>query len=941
MKDNMLDLIARPNEKDIISEIQINGYYIDKVEKTPERCMIAVKQNGLVLKVIPKVIHTQKLCLEAVTQAGMAVQYVSKKVINAEICMKAVKNNGNALMYIPPEFFTSKLYVEAVKQDGKALRFVPDERRTEELCLIAISQNGSAIEYVSSKILSKEISKKAVEQNGLALEYVPKNWKSKDLCLLAVNNNALALEYVPSRFKTKEICELAVQNNWKAFLYMPENMYSIQVCLQFFENIVGSFSDLKEITFNNRLYIREIVARLPEIINDDARIIKLERQLEARIIKNKLYNKNIEKFVVEEYLCYKENDESIEFETFPEFYDYLDGNLSDADLHDFNFESINLTKLNIDGAFISSDVLISQNLYDDTFYNLNIREIRNDAGLMLSAENEVIEACTVLHESDFGAALNEDVRKIYYISDIHINHKLIKEFPKHATKQEIAMFIRSFVRNMVDTATEKSYDDYLLVAGDVSFNYEISAMFHSELANMWNPTHIIAILGNHELWDSNRNGRMYSCVESLEDIIYKYRELFSSLKICFLQNDLLIFNDSKPIVILEEQLKSVDVEIIKELCLKSSLIIFGGVGYSGYNSDFNATQGIYRNTIISLEEDIEQTKRFESIYKMVNNMIGDNRVIVLTHTPKDNWTTEEYNHQWIYVNGHTHKNDYCCNEECTMYADNQIGYHIQSAALKHFNLSLNYDIFRYYTNGIYTITREEYLDFNRGINSNISFNRIDGSINMLKNYGIYCFILKNEKTGKLYLLNGGAIKTLEQDNVDYYFEKMVFYSNAVKGIFREYHDALKSLSNSIKAIGGTGKIHGCIVDIDMLNHVYLKLENGEVIPYYALSIIEKYVYKNICSLLKKERPDLYLNYKRLINSKSENELQVVRNMDSESLEISQFIPDTFMYGRSRIIKSLQYIMDVNVIRLWDDRVIEIGLTNKKYIGIAGNNNTPN
>lgn len=935
----MPDLIVRMSEKDIISEIVRNGYYINRVEKTPERCMIAVKQNGLVLKFIPKVMHTQELCLEAVKQDGTAVKYISKKVINTEIFITAVKNNGNALMYIPSEFFTSKLYVEALKQDGKALRFVPDEQRIEELCLIAISQNGSAIEYVSSKFLSKEICQKAVEQNGLALEYVPKNRKSKAICLLAVNNNALALEYVPSRFKTKEICELAVQNNWKAFLYMPENMYSIEVCLQFFENIVSYFSDLGEIEFSDLSHIRAIAARLPERINGDAEIIKLERQLEARTIKTKSYNKNTERFVVEEYLCYKEEAEIIEFETFLEFYDYLDGDLSNANLHDFKFESINLAKLNIEGAFISSDVLISQNLYDDTFYNANVREIRSDSSLMLSAENEVIEACTVLHESDFGYALNEDVRKIYYISDIHINHKLIKKFPQHATKQEIAMFIRSFVRNMVNTATEKSYNDYLLVAGDISFNYEIAAMFYSELANVWNPTHIIAILGNHELWDFNRNGRMYSCVESLNDIIYKYRELLSSLKIYFLHNDLLVFNDSKPIVISEEQLKSVDVEIIKELCLKSSLIIFGGVGYSGYNSDFNATQGIYRNTIISLEEDIEQTKRFESIYKMVDNIIGDNRVIVLTHTPKDNWTTEEYNHKWIYVNGHTHKNDYCCTEECTVYADNQIGYHIQNAGLKHFNLSLNYDVFRYYPDGIYIITREQYLDFNRGINSNISFNRIDGSINMLKNYGIYCFIFKNEKTEKLYLLNGGAIKTLEQDNLDYYFEKMGFYSDAVKEIFREYHIALKSLSNSIKAIGGTGKIHGSIVDIDTLNHVYLNTENGEIIPYYATSIIEKYVYKNIRSLLKKERPDLYLNYKKLIQSNSENELQVGGNMDSESLEISQFITDTFMYGRSRIIKALQYIIDVYVIRLWDDRVIEFGLTNKKHIGLTENNNS--
>ncbi|MBT2639447.1 DUF4116 domain-containing protein [Bacillus sp. ISL-39] len=67
------------SDRDIISAIQENGWYIDKVEKTPERCLEAVKQDGRTLKSIPKNLHSVDLCFEAVKQNASAIKYVSKK----------------------------------------------------------------------------------------------------------------------------------------------------------------------------------------------------------------------------------------------------------------------------------------------------------------------------------------------------------------------------------------------------------------------------------------------------------------------------------------------------------------------------------------------------------------------------------------------------------------------------------------------------------------------------------------------------------------------------------------------------------------------------------------------------------------------------------------------------------------------------------------------
>ncbi|MCM3116325.1 DUF4116 domain-containing protein [Neobacillus sp. MER 74] len=930
------------SERDIMSAIQENGWYIDKVEKTPERCLEAVKQNGLTLKLIPKNLQSVALCLEAVKQNALAIKYVSRKIMTDDICIEAVRNNGKIIAYstyIPDEFWSKKLYLEAIKQNGKALEYVPDKYKSESLCKIAIMQNGLALEFVPKNNLSKELFVLAVEQNGLSLEYVPSKNRSKVLCNAAVNNNVLALEHVPNRYKTTELCNSAINSSWKAFLYMPESMYTLNNCLEIFDRILREHNDLSEISYSDRSCVRGIVNRLPDSINNDNQIIRLERQLQVREFKRKYFDKETHRFITIEKICYREEDEVKEFDLFVDFYKHLDADLKNANLHDYDFKEVNLADFNIEGAYINSDVLVQQHLYDDSYYAENVKDYDRNSELMISAENEVVEAISVLHDIDLisDATLNDTSSKIYYISDIHLNHKLLKAFPTNATELEVKMYIRQLVKKMIDTATDKSYDDYLLIAGDISFNFEISTLFYTELVKFWSNRQIVVVLGNHELWDFNRRGIAHSNLLRLDEIIQQYRDLFSNLGICFLQNDLLLSNGT---IISEKQLQSIDQDELKHICLKSSFVILGGLGFSGLNSKFNATQGIYRQTIMSLDEDIKQTNQFKFIYNKVKSVLGNDKVIILTHTPKENWSNEDYNRNWIYVNGHTHRNDYCCDEEKTFYSDNQIGYYSTSIGLKHFKLSRVYDIFKYYPDGIYSISREQYLDFNQGVEIRVTFNRA-GTIHMLKNNNVYCFILENQNTGKKYLLNGGMINNLEQNDINYYFESMAYYSDAIRGLFSNYNQALKSISDSIKKIGGVGTIHGCIVDIDYLNHIYVNPVDGTVTPYFASSIVDKYTYPNVKELLLAQRKDLYDNYMKLLDGESDGVKLLEGEIKAESIEISRYVPDTDMYRPSRIMRSLQYLTEVNVIRIWNDRIIDFQLQSKNEAKdlFDNNNNT--
>lgn len=79
MPKNELIPFSQMKEQDIIEAINKDSYFIDKVEKTPERCMAAVKKNGNALKCIPEIMHTVELCLEAVKNDGNSLKYVHKK----------------------------------------------------------------------------------------------------------------------------------------------------------------------------------------------------------------------------------------------------------------------------------------------------------------------------------------------------------------------------------------------------------------------------------------------------------------------------------------------------------------------------------------------------------------------------------------------------------------------------------------------------------------------------------------------------------------------------------------------------------------------------------------------------------------------------------------------------------------------------------------------
>ena len=251
---------------------------------------------------------------------------------------------------------------------------------------------------------------------------------------------------------------------------------------------------------------------------------------------------------------------------------------------------------------------------------------------------------------------------VYYISDIHLECQVkIQE----ETIENIEAKIRKKLNEMVrGIQTEKSM---LLIAGDISDSYVFTSFFIHLLKQYWKGK-MFFVMGNHEIWDLTEpiNPR-----QTLQEIIERYRQYNEGV---FLHNDLVVqAKNGQSIVLNEETIISLDKTYLREIC-KGNLLILGGMGFSGYNSNFNALNGVYQNRL-TLAEDIEQANRFHKLYEKISSVAAQEKCIILTHTPMDSWSQNpQYVPGWVYINGHTHKSVRQNIGGAWVYSNNQVGY---------------------------------------------------------------------------------------------------------------------------------------------------------------------------------------------------------------------------------------------------------------------------
>ena len=681
-----------------------------------------------------------------------------------------------------------------------------------------------------------------------------------------------------------------------------------------------------------------------------------------------IYSKGYDAETMKFFFCGRQTrhseEQNLEFDSFDEFYKFMLNVIPErrrqsdfprplewVDLSAYNFKNIDLSQYDLTGCLIQTKFLDNSNCFVNYLPKLlaangTKTDIEEDTKTALIS----YEDRNIVRLGDTEAK-NFRIKYYNYVSDIHLTHRILNQLGDRFTKEQAAYLIKDIAKNISAT-------DITLVGGDTSESFEMNRLFYSlleekscdtfEMNRLFYLLHEekscdirIVILGNHELWDES----LYR-ESPVDDVVDAYRQFFEGMNFhLLLQNDLYIENESFRYILSENEILEKDAEELIALCEEADTIILGGIGFTGYCKDkdpktgriYNAEFGLYNKALMTIDEDLHQTQRFEAVYDKVREVLSDRKVIVLTHMPKECWSKEPYVTNWVYVNGHTHRNTEIVNEEKTVFAGNQIGYHNKNVGLKRFCVMKNRDLFyEYLEDGIHEITVQQYREFNQSRSLYAHVNVDIGRILMLKKKKQYMFLVrkyvKSVSGEKLYILDGGIIHSAHFDE-QYYYDNMDVYIKAVNSVFKKYWEAQRSIARTIKKIGGKGTVHGCIIDIDYYDHAYLNPFDGSLTFYYATSITDKYVYENLGELLEDRKNDASLednshytemldNYQKLVSKDGDGGLQI-------ALSKPVFIGSTDMYKVSRIIKRFQYIADNNILRVWHDEVLAYYKANGK------------
>lgn len=623
------------------------------------------------------------------------------------------------------------------------------------------------------------------------------------------------------------------------------------------------------------------------------------------------------------------------FDYFFDFVAFLKSDLSDSDML-FCDGLVNLESfegLNFENASMRSSLKEKLNMpYETLEYKKDLivsfpvvqKNERKKKAQMIVLDNEDEKTLSALkkkfcYDYEFNGEL------VYYITDLHLMHRIQNAGCKSEDDMiyVIQNIINSFVR--VISMSIRS-ENLLLIGGDTASEFYVFKLFVEKLKqsldSCWKTrrTCVVFILGNHELWDFSEF--------SLNQTVEKYKNLINDNGMYLLQNELLYKNESNDIgVISYKDLCDLSEKTLEDQLRCSRIVILGGIGFSGYNKKFNANNGVYRESI-NRDEEILESLKFENLYNKLRKMLKWKNTIILTHMPMEDWYNgSSYEGDFIYVNGHTHRNSYYDNGEKRIYADNQIGYRNNNPYLKYFYINNEYDFFYDYKDGIYEISEQEYNDFYRGKNIEMNYTRETYILYMLKKNGYYCFIRKSGSDGSLSILNGGALKKLKNRDIQYYYDNMDKVISSIETPLDKYTRVQEHIAYEIGRIGGEGYIHGSIIDIDYYNHVYINPNDWTITGYWASDIKNKLVYPNVPALLKAQRPDLYRNYMKMIEGSTSDSF-VISNIKEEISLPPQPYLDTDIYKVSREIKKMQKTR-LNILCTWYDNFLdEIALPKK-------------
>ena len=824
---------------------------------------------------------------------------------------------------------------------------IPKAVQTEEMVFLALENEepyaSPVLKYTAKRLKTDEVCDKAVAANVLNFLYTPEEYRTTARCFDAVSRDSgevtgerALLSAVPENVLKgalgSEMCAAAVVANWRSLSFVPKEYINPKMLMDAAVAIPNGYS-LCDVTW---YFPRQ----------------KLTKTLSVAIMRQS-----------------GEGYDSLP-PRFKKDKDVIDAAISSYPDVVMELAEEQLTEERLHRALELDNTLLHR-LPDEILDRFGIEHPTNEAQAKGAApslpeiravESELPEvhgtamatttsALPVLYDLTAGDNI-PNTGKFFYITDLHLESQLgLTGMTVDEIKGKVAQKVDEMLGGL---SKEDMADGVLLIGGDVADSEEVARIFYDAILFHFHGP-IIFVLGNHELWDgcTYANGESRQ-KRSIDEVVGAYKEFnkttfgFEAKLYCLENEALVCFKNSMYrnsdefgvgrktagmprgglCVLTEEMLLNTSTDDLQEFFDECSMIVLGGLGFCGLNPRYNADTGLFRDRV-SREEDIERSKRFGAVYDRVMSCASDKHVVVLTHTQIEDWTTDAPNKGWVYVNGHTHRNGLVKTDDgVAVLYDNQVGYKPKKWHLNQFSLERYYDPFEAWTDGIYQITPQQYMDFNAGRGIQMEYFRQQGDIYALKQKGIYMFMLQHGLS--LYLLRGGQ-KLNVFHGLEYYAANLEKYVEKIQMAFKPYRNALDKIATEVKRFGGSGYVHGSIVDIDFYNHIYLDPFDGYLMPYFAFDVTGRREFHSVQELLESspvpalgsDGKPLLLAYTKLLDTGGVSILALTVKEDALAVVPMEVLDEKNIYTPSRVMKSIQYLLDKGVVRVWNDAVLSM------------------
>ena len=442
--------------------------------------------------------------------------------------------------------------------------------------------------------------------------------------------------------------------------------------------------------------------------------------------------------------------------------------------------------------------------------------------------------------------------------------------------------------------------------------------------------YIYAILGNHELWD----------FDSYDSCFDAYDTLFKKLGICFVEGrcawlgphyvPITVAYDHKKGLEGRELLEDQDrLEFERQMQFLNNALIVGSLGFAARNNTFNAEQEIY-GTAINRKEELERCNNWVRFVDKAKKASKRNHcpLIVLSHTPLSDWSEdiESYDNCFLF-SGHTHRNyTYRGENNVFLFADNQIGYTNESFHFKKAELYLMRDPFAADPDGYRETNCSEYREYYLYVNESLPgtgtierhIELYDAKLYVVKKNGYFAFFLSSSKG--VYICNGGQIiKIGKSGSLDKYFENFMTVIQKYITLLSPLRRAQEYLSAYVKTFGGTGRIHGTIVDIDFEDHIMVNTVDGSLTFYNSPFFGTVKTYSDIKSLLHNHCPELEA---KLIEKSDVKLIPRKVELISDTGGFEKIDIKNSPYTISRRINALQRLFDKHILRDWNSEFEE-------------------